>query len=534
MMADTNIANLPIEGLRAVMRGILANRPDCTPVFEEQTRHYLGETASQFLNITVIDQASDGSFQTTSAFHQLRKRICCMVGCGMCYQAIPLLQEIVEQVSTIKLGPGQSAIVDQIAGVDGDIIQAITAVQKTLFVESGSRDLSDTERAPLEALLTSLTACKAAWAKNALPFVLERGLEATIDLVNPALASAPAGNDVSFTEKAPRAISETFQIASSQLPRVFSGLWQLSSPAWGSAPRSKIMQQFSKHVESGLTAFDMADHYGDAEILFGQYRSSSKYSSSLFAATKYCVFHPMKVTRDAIRAKVDERCQRLRTDKIDLLQFHWQFYNDPQYIDALKYLQQDSRIQHLGLCNFDTEHMEKAVESGVKVYTNQVQFSLIDSRPTVKMVEFCEKHDIKLLTYGTLLGGLLAEKWVGQAAPDLYAETMTPSLRKYFAMIQNWGGWDLFQELLRTLQSIGRKHNVSVSNVATRWVLDFKCVGAVIVGARMGVSEQSEENLASLGWSLDAEDQGLIQAILDRSSRAEMFESLGDCGGEYR
>jgi predicted oxidoreductase len=28
------------------------------------------------------------------------------------------------------------------------------------------------------------------------------------------------------------------------------------------------MQQFSKHVESGLTAFDMADHYGDAEILF--------------------------------------------------------------------------------------------------------------------------------------------------------------------------------------------------------------------------------------------------------------------------
>jgi aryl-alcohol dehydrogenase-like predicted oxidoreductase len=101
-------------------------------------------------------------------------------------------------------------------------------------------------------------------------------------------------------------------------------------------------------------------------------------------------------------------------------------------------------------------------------------------------------------------------------------------------MIQNWGGWPLFQELLHTLQKIGRKHKVSVSNVATRWVLDFPCVGAVIVGARMGVSEQSQENLASLGWSLDMEDQGLIQAILDRSSRAEMFESLGDCGGEYR
>lgn len=59
-------------------------------------------------------------------------------------------------------------------------------------------------------------------------------------------------------------------------------------------------------------------------------------------------------------------------------------------------------------------------------------------------------------------------------------------------------------------------------------------MGAVIVGARMGVSEQSQENLASLGWTLDEEDQALIQEILDRSSRMEMFESLGDCGGEYR
>jgi hypothetical protein len=268
MMADTNIANLPIEGLRAVMRGILANRPDCISVFEEQTRHYLSETASRSSKIVVIDQTPDGSFQTTPSFQQLRKRICCMVACGQCYQALPLLQEIVDQVSKIKVGSGQSAIVDQIAGVDGDIIQAITAVQKTLFVESGSRGLSEAEKVPLEALLESLTACKAAWKKNSLPFVLERGLEATIALVNPSLASAPVANNESFSENAPGAISETFEMAGVHLPRIFSGLWQLSSPAWGSAPRSKIMQQFSKHVESGLTAFDMADHYGDAEILF--------------------------------------------------------------------------------------------------------------------------------------------------------------------------------------------------------------------------------------------------------------------------
>jgi aryl-alcohol dehydrogenase-like predicted oxidoreductase len=152
----------------------------------------------------------------------------------------------------------------------------------------------------------------------------------------------------------------------------------------------------------------------------------------------------------------------------------------------------------------------------------------------VKMASFCAQHNIKLLTYGTLLGGLLAEKWIGQPAPDLYSKSTTPSQRKYYAMIRSWGGWDLFQELLLVLRGIARKHGVSVSNVATRWVLDFPCVGAVIVGTRMGVSEQSRENLASLGWSLDEEDQKRIESVLERSSRKEMFESMGDCGGEYR
>ncbi|KAJ5794735.1 hypothetical protein N7457_001334 [Penicillium paradoxum] len=534
VMADINIANLPIEGLRTIMRGILAERPDCTPVFEEQARQYLGETVSRIAETTLFQQTADGSFQTTASFEQIRKRICCMITSGLCYQAFPVLQGIVEQVSQIKLETGQSGILDQIASVDGDIIQAITAVQQTLFSETGSRELAEKERQPLEALLKSITACKSAWEKNSLPFPFQRGFEAITHLVNPSFEFASVVDHESLSQKPPRPISETFEMGDIQLPRIFSGLWQLSSPAWGSAPRSKIMQQFSKHVESGLTAFDMADHYGDAEILFGKYRSSSNYSDLLFAATKYCVFHNVKVSADVIRAQVDERCQRLRTDKIDMLQFHWHFYNDPQYIDALKYLQQDGRIKYLGLCNFDTVHMQEVIESGVKIFTNQVQFSIVDSRPTVKMAEFCDKHNIKLLTYGTLLGGLLAEKWIDQAAPDLYAETTTPSQRKYIAMIDKWGGWNLFQELLRTLQTIGRKHNVSVSNVATRWVLDFKCVGAVIIGARMGVSEQSEENLASLGWSLDQEDQALIQTILDRSSRQEMFESVGDCGGEYR
>lgn len=101
-------------------------------------------------------------------------------------------------------------------------------------------------------------------------------------------------------------------------------------------------------------------------------------------------------------------------------------------------------------------------------------------------------------------------------------------------MIQIWGGWDLFQELLQCLKTISVKRNVSVTNVANRWVLDHPFVGGTIIGSRMGVSERIKDNLAVFGWRLDDEDQDNIEAVLSKSRRKEMFEEIGDCGYEYR
>lgn len=101
-------------------------------------------------------------------------------------------------------------------------------------------------------------------------------------------------------------------------------------------------------------------------------------------------------------------------------------------------------------------------------------------------------------------------------------------------MILSWGGWALFQELLQTLSNVASKHGVLIANVATRWVLDFPYVGAVLVGSRMGISERADENLASYGWHLDDSDREAIEKILERSRRKEVFEAIGDCGGEYR
>lgn len=92
----------------------------------------------------------------------------------------------------------------------------------------------------------------------------------------------------------------------------------------------------------------------------------------------------------------------------------------------------------------------------------------------------------------------------------------------------------MFQELLSTLSTIGKKYNTSISTTAIRWVLDHEYVGAVIIGARMGISEHVKENLEVFTFKLDEADQAMIQKVLEKCRAKDMFAEMGDCGAEYR
>jgi aryl-alcohol dehydrogenase-like predicted oxidoreductase len=160
-----------------------------------------------------------------------------------------------------------------------------------------------------------------------------------------------------------------------------------------------------------------------------------------------------------------------------------------------------------------------------------VQFSVVDRRPQVNMVNFCQEHDIKLFTYGSLCGGLLSEKYLNK--PELKGlEINTTSLRKYKQMIDNWGGWGLLQQLLNTLKTIADKHQVNIANVAVNYILNQPAVGGVIVGARLGIAEHLSDNARVFSFNLDAEDIGKIDAVFQQSK--DLYKLIGDCGDEYR
>jgi len=147
------------------------------------------------------------------------------------------------------------------------------------------------------------------------------------------------------------------------------------------------------------------------------------------------------------------------------------------------------------------------------------------------MAAFCRDHAVTLLAYGALLGGLLSEKYLGRPEPTR-PELNTASLQKYKNMIDAWGGWSLFQELLGVLKSIADKYRVSIANVGARYVLDRPAVAGVIIGARLGVAQHITDNAQVFGFALDADDLTAIETVLAKSR--DLVRMIGDCGDEYR
>ena len=320
--------------------------------------------------------------------------------------------------------------------------------------------------------------------------------------------------------------------------KILNGMWQVAG-GHGYIDHELAVADMVKYHDAGFTTWDLADIYGPAEDLIGEFMrklSTLKGKEELNktqAFTKW-VPEPARITPSTVNESIEKSLRRMNVNSLDLLQFHWWDYNNPYYMDALRYLfdlRDRGTIKHVGLTNFDTGRMQIMLDSDLRVISNQVQYSIIDRRPEVKMTPLCVKENISLLSYGTLCGGLISEHYLGKTQPSA-AELDTLSLRKYMRMIETWGGWNLFQELLSVLNKIAQKHNVNIANVATRYILDKPAVAGVIIGVRLGIIEHRNSNAQVFNFSLDKSDVNDIDTICTKSRN--LFEAIGDCGDEYR
>lgn len=305
-----------------------------------------------------------------------------------------------------------------------------------------------------------------------------------------------------------------------QFPRLLRGGWQLAG-GHGEVDHEKAVADMFAFVDAGVTAFDCADIYTGVEELIGQFRlrlARERGAEALRSFKVHTKFVPDwdqlgSVTRGYVETIIDRSLKRLNAERLDLVQYAWWNYAAPGMIDTALILQdlvKAGKIDRLGGTNFGAAESRAIFAAGVPLVAMQTQYSLLDARPEHGLTTLCAETGMQLLCYGTVAGGFLSERWLGQPEPQ--GSFANRSLIKYKLIIDEFGGWDLFQRLLGVLAGIAEKHGVGLTAVATRHVLDLPHVAGVIVGARY--ADHLDANLAVFRFALDATDKAAIAAVL--------------------
>jgi aryl-alcohol dehydrogenase-like predicted oxidoreductase len=310
------------------------------------------------------------------------------------------------------------------------------------------------------------------------------------------------------------AIDEGYSIA-----RILNGGWQLAAGHRTSpVDVGEAIADLTRLAEAGFTSFDCADIYTGVEELLGRFLESYPRPQEIQIHTKLVPDRAALAALDRryVEGVVDRSLQRLGVERLDLVQLHWWDYEVPGLVETagwLAELREKGKVRLLGATNCDTAHLRQILEAGIPLATHQVQYSLLDQRPQAEMTSLCAEHSVKLLCYGSLAGGFLSDSYLGCGKPP--ATPKNRSLIKYALIIEEFGGWELYQELLAAARKVATKHDTSVANVAVRWVLDQEAVAAAIVGARS--AEHVASNLRTFALTLDEEDRACLDAVLTRS-----------------
>ena len=273
--------------------------------------------------------------------------------------------------------------------------------------------------------------------------------------------------------------------------------------------------------DAGITTFDCGDGDPGFERLLGSFRQDlhrahgSAETQSLRIHTKLAsdLANHSPLSQDLVENAVDQSIARLGVDTLDLVQLQWPDHDSAGALDALGYLtlmQAKGKVRHLGITNVDANDLETLMRSGIDLAVAQVPFSLIDHRPKGDFTDLCQKHSIALLAYGTLAGGFISSRWLG--APDPGNDVDSPLLARQRLVIEAFGGWSLFQELLLALSGIATRHGVTLDGVALRAMHDHADIASVVL--RTAQSGQLARYLKAFNFTPTIRDREALAAVL--------------------
>jgi aryl-alcohol dehydrogenase-like predicted oxidoreductase len=266
-------------------------------------------------------------------------------------------------------------------------------------------------------------------------------------------------------------------------------------------------------LDAGVTLLDTADIYGNkggserflGEVLEGRRDRvvlATKFGGDMGDGTK------ARGSRDYIRNAIDASLERLRTDYVDLYQYHTPDHVTPfaDTFGALDELVREGKVRYVGHSNLEPDEIEEvdalAREHGwARPVSAQNQYSLLRREAEDELLPVCDRLGLGVLPYFPLASGLLTGKY-RRGAPR--PEGTRLAKREEVFTEETW-------ERLEAFERFAEERGVTLLQVAIGGLLAQPAVSSVIAGATK--PEQVRANVAAGAWEPTSDDLAALNAI---------------------
>lgn len=269
-------------------------------------------------------------------------------------------------------------------------------------------------------------------------------------------------------------------------------------------------------IEHGITLFDTADIYGEkagSETALGQVLGARRKNIVLASKFGMRMFHGGEGgSRRYIMSAVEESLQRLKTDWIDLYQFHKPDPLTPidETLRAMDDLVRQGKVRYIGCSNMVAWQVADAQwtarDLGLGAFASaQDEYSLLKRGAEKDLIPAIAHYGMGLLPYFPLANGALTGKYKrGAAMPEGARLTKLPERAGQIFSEDNW-------RKIEGLTVFAEQRGHSLVELAFSWLAAQPVVSSVIAGATR--PEQIAANVKAAGWALTAEELAEIDAI---------------------
>jgi len=281
------------------------------------------------------------------------------------------------------------------------------------------------------------------------------------------------------------------------------GCWQFSND-FGIMAEDTAFEIMNAVVENGVTFFDTADVYGMgfSETLIGQF--AKQCSTPLTIATKYGRHpdvYPDNYTKENMRISIEGSLERLQRDSLDLLQLHCiptEYLQKGEVFDWLREFKEEGLIKHFGA---SVESVEEGLiclkQEGL--LSLQVILNIFRSKLVTELLPQAQTLGVGVIVRLPLASGLLAGKYTKDTT---FAETDHRNYNRdgeFFNVGETFAGVPFEQgvEFVDEIKTM-LPPNMTMAQMALRWILDHDAVSVIIPGARSPEQARSNAMLSSL------------------------------------